>query len=118
MSKQPKIKTYVLRVSRNFPKGHPSAGQFTHFKDMILLAIGMENDMPFEWNKLHTMRGNVAYWLKAAEEINAGRAILSLRQWEGGAIPEQVPGICPANQDRRATCCISYSFERCKRFTG
>ena len=33
--------------------------------------------------KKHTIRGNYQYWAKKAEQINAGKMVLSIRQWTG-----------------------------------
>ena len=59
--------TYVLTVSQKFPATHKKAGQPTGFP----LAIK------------HTIRGNYDLWAKRFEKINAGKAILSVRIWEG-----------------------------------
>lgn len=67
-----KIKTYILMLSREFPKTHPRAGEPTDFMSK------KEADV-----KIHTIRNNVALWEHRAEEINAGRAVLSVRQWSG-----------------------------------
>lgn len=57
-------------VAKVFPGYHPRAGQPTGFKEKILAG-----------EKIHTIRGNYELWKARAEEINAGRAVLSLRQW-------------------------------------
>ena len=67
-----KLKTYVLMLSREFPKTHPRAGEPTDFKTKKEEGV-----------KKHTFRGNVELWEHRSEEINAGRAILSVRQWSG-----------------------------------
>ena len=67
-----KIKTYVLMLSRVFPNTHPRAGEPTGFKAKKEGGV-----------KKHTIRGNFDLWQSRAEEINAGRAILSVRQWSG-----------------------------------
>ncbi|HWK58719.1 MAG TPA: hypothetical protein VNQ80_15355 [Parapedobacter sp.] len=66
-----KKKTYVLTVSKVFLKGHPRAGQPTNFRQLIL-----------EGKKIHTIRAG-EYWRKVAEEVNAGNAVLSVRDWIG-----------------------------------
>jgi hypothetical protein len=90
-----KKKVYVLMVSRVFPKTHPKSGQETYFKEKILRnCVGFIHPHisfdPFELNlinfpdpKLHTIRGSYNLWKKRADKINAGEAILSLRQWSG-----------------------------------
>lgn len=67
-----KKKTYILMLSKVFPVTHPRAGQPTGFKEKKEKGI-----------KKHTLRMNVELWEHRAEEINAGRAILSIRQWSG-----------------------------------
>ena len=64
--------TYVLTVSQKFPTTHKKAGQSTGFP----LAIK-------HYDKIHTIRGNYDLWAKRFEKINAGKAILSVRIWEG-----------------------------------
>jgi hypothetical protein len=66
------LKTYVITVSKNFMVSHSKAGQPTGFKEMIEKGV-----------KLHTIRGNYNYWAKIVRNVNAGKAILSLRQWTG-----------------------------------
>ena len=65
-------KTYVLIVSINFPKTHKRAGAPTGFPTSIIFEI-----------KKHTLRKNYPLWKKRVDEINAGRAVLSVRYWEG-----------------------------------
>lgn len=66
------MKTYVLTVSQNFPKTHPRSGEPTNFPTAIQSG-----------KKKHTIRGNYDLWAKRFEQINAGKAILSVRVWEG-----------------------------------
>ncbi len=66
------MKTYVLTVSDKFPKNHPKSGEPTNFP----LSIK-------HYDKIHTIRGNYALWEKRFEKINTGKAILSVRVWEG-----------------------------------
>lgn len=70
--KEKKIKTYVLTLSKTFMKGHPKAGQPTNFREKFLNG-----------EKIHTIRGNYPLWEKRLNEVREGRAILSIRQWEG-----------------------------------
>ena len=38
----------------------------------------------YGWDKkIHTIRGSYDHWAHVAEEVNAGRGVLSLRQWTG-----------------------------------
>jgi hypothetical protein len=59
-------------VSEFFPKTHSKAGKPTGFP----LAIK-------HYDKIHTIRGNYDLWAKRFAKINAGKAILSVRIWEG-----------------------------------
>ena len=73
--KQFKIKymiTYVLTISQKFPKTHIRSGGETNFYPLILRG-----------KKKHTIRGNYELWAKRFEKIKAGKAILSIRIWEG-----------------------------------
>ena len=72
-------KTYVITVSTVFPKTHPKAGQPTNFVQQIIDTFH-PNKPP---GKIHTIRENFEYWSKVAEEVNSGRAVLSLRTWSG-----------------------------------
>lgn len=66
------MKTYVLTVSKEFPTTHYKAGEQTCFIEKITKG-----------EKIHTIRDNVELWAKRAIEINAGRAVLSVRVWSG-----------------------------------
>lgn len=66
-----KKKTFVLTVSKVFMKGHPLAGHPTNFKGQILSG-----------RKIHTIRAG-DYWKKVADQVNAGEAVLSVREWSG-----------------------------------
>lgn len=68
-------KTYVLTVSKNFPKTHAKAGQTTGFVDNITRLFTPE------CKKIHTIRSNYELWERRAKEINEGNAILSIRYW-------------------------------------
>lgn len=52
-------------------KGHPKVGQPTGFKEKYLAG-----------DKIHTIREGM-YWEKVVREVNAGRAVLSVREWSG-----------------------------------
>lgn len=72
MKKQPKKKVYVIMVSRTYPATHPRKGQETNFPAAIISE-----------DKRHTCRGNYALWYKKSLEVQAGRAVISLRYWSG-----------------------------------
>ena len=65
-------KLAVLLLSVNYMVWHSKAGKPTGFAAAFKAGI-----------KLHTMRGNYAYWARKAELINSGKMELSIRQWEG-----------------------------------
>jgi len=59
-------------ISKTFPSYHSRNGEPTHFKEKIL-----------EGKKIHTIRQNFALCEKRAKKVNAGLAVVSLREWEG-----------------------------------
>jgi len=67
-----KVKTYILIVSSIFPKTHIRAGEQTLFKEKIL-----------KFEKIHTIRSNKELWKKRIDEVNQGKALLSIRTWNG-----------------------------------
>ena len=73
------MKNYIITLSKTFPVTHARAGQPTDFKEKLLAAINSYG----EWMKNHTLRANYELWKKRFEEIDAGRACLSIRQWTG-----------------------------------
>ena len=72
LSKLDNMKTYVLTLSKVFPKTHARAGEPTEFREKFLKK-----------EKIHTIRANYELWRKRIKEIQAGRAVLSVRQWTG-----------------------------------
>ncbi len=74
MKKEIKMKCYEVMVSTKLPATHPCAGRPTDFERLVLEGI-----------KITTMRGKYAKWLKRIEEINEGKAYLSLRVWDGAS---------------------------------
>lgn len=78
------MKNYVLTVSRYFPSGHKRAGDRTLFVEKICLTSdGLRAIYKNVSPKIHTIRANFGLWKKRFGEIEAGRACLSLRYWEG-----------------------------------
>lgn len=80
------MKTYVLILSKVFPKTHKRAGEATEFEINCLLGI-----------KKHTIRTNYTLWEKRIAEIQQGKAVLSVRQCSG------VPYRSPQVEIRRLT---------------
>ena len=83
-----KLKTYVLTVRTTFPVTHPRKGDQTYFVEKIQKALGMLVELPGDAvidldEKRHTVRANYEYWEKCMKEVQAGRAIISLRYWKG-----------------------------------
>jgi hypothetical protein len=70
--KKTKLKTYVITVSKKFLGKHPKSGKPTDFKSKIL-----------DGTKVHTIRGNYKYWERIVKNVNAGKGVLSVRQWSG-----------------------------------
>jgi hypothetical protein len=91
--KNMKLKTYALTVSRRFPVKHPKAGHLTMFVEQIRRGTcKMPNECDCCENvkydcstlsKLHTIRANYELWKKRFDEVNEGKAVLSLRYWTG-----------------------------------
>ena len=88
------MKTFVVTVSRTFPKTHKRAGEQTYFADKISCAVfcpGDCSDCNFHKPKVHTIRANYELWEKRAKQINDGKAILSIRYWSG--LPYRSPQV-------------------------
>lgn len=66
------MKKYILIVSQVFPGTHPRKGWLTLFGPKILNS-----------KKKHTIRENYALWKKRIDEVNAGKAVISVRYWTG-----------------------------------
>lgn len=66
------MKTYVIILSKTFPKSHPRSGQETGFGLSFMSG-----------QKIHTVRGNYPLWEKRLEEVQKGTAVLSVREWTG-----------------------------------
>ena len=79
-----KIKTYVITLSMVFPESHTKAGRNTFFKEAITNGIeGDHEKYEYQHFKIHTVRNNYELWKKRIDEVNAGKAIISIRQWTG-----------------------------------
>ena len=66
------LKTHVITVSVKFPKKGIVVPRPTGFKKKILSG-----------DKKHTVRQNYDFWKKRIDEVNEGKAFLSVRQWSG-----------------------------------
>ena len=96
-----KKKIYVLMLSTAFPRTHSNRIYPTYFKERFLLGQGypdcvVPQDLSGEnisncnscgracfLVKLHTIRANYPLWEKRIKDIQAGNAVLSIRQWTG-----------------------------------
>ncbi|WP_404273979.1 hypothetical protein [Olivibacter sp. EAT-5] len=58
-------------ISKTFMRDHPKCGKPTNFKEKILSG-----------QKIHTIRLGIG-WKKITGEVNAGIAVLSVREWSG-----------------------------------
>ena len=76
------MKTFVLLVSRTFPKGHKMEGEQTFFVEKILAALGFPYLNDENIKKFHTCRKNYELWAKRIKEVQEGKAVLSLRYWQ------------------------------------
>lgn len=87
------MKTYVIILSKFFPKGHRREGEPTEFDSSFTagqISVKCEKCKTcmcmgecFTKTKLHTIRGNYALWEKRINEVVAGNAVLSIREWSG-----------------------------------
>lgn len=49
--------------------------------------------------KLHTIRANYSYWKKRIDEIQKGKAVLSIRKWSGKPYRSEQIEICKLGKD-------------------
>lgn len=95
------MKTYVITLSRKFPKGHRKEGEPTFFKEQLQNAILADagvsacdcckyetrdcgacgHEATKFHKKLHTIRANYDLWAKRFEQIKRGEACISVREW-------------------------------------
>ena len=97
-----KVKTYVLTVSRTFPKYHKRAGQDTLFVEKIACALFCNGDCDecnFKQKKIHTIRANYDLWAKRIEQVQNGEAIISLRYWSGKPYNTKQIEFCQLDKD-------------------
>ena len=85
------MKTFILTLSKNFPKTHKRAGEKTNFSQKLQLGIkNIPNSVMYDEEcdlvmdrKIHTIRSNFDLWSKRIEQVQKGEAILSIRYWSG-----------------------------------
>lgn len=86
------MKTYVITLSKTFPKGHQREGESTNFDKKFLLGIGACPDCSIGnkcnsclkrmcFKLIHTIRANYPLWKKRIAEVERGEACLSVRKW-------------------------------------
>jgi hypothetical protein len=66
------LKIYVITMMVKFPTQAPHVAVTTGFKKKLLSG-----------EKKTTIRQNYEFWKKRIDEVNAGRAVISVRQWSG-----------------------------------
>jgi len=96
-----KTKTYVLMVSTQFPAYHKRKGEETYFPEKIMNGIQKEvNELDIDTvdKKIHTIRTNYAWWEKRINNIQAGKAELSIRYW-------LLPGGCYTKGNKQIEIC-------------
>lgn len=82
------MKTYVITLSKTFPKTHKRAGEPTNFRTLFETGV-----------KKHTIRANYPLWKKRMEEVQEGKACLSIRQWSGKPYASKQEEICRLSAD-------------------
>lgn len=80
-------------ISTKYPAYHPKAGQDTYFEIKLQNGIkGYASDMLLYYDKdfnivserkIHTIRTNYTLWSERIKEVQAGKAVLSIRTWSG-----------------------------------
>lgn len=102
------MKTYVLTVSRYFPKTHKRAGEETNFVEKIihaviqkgiLRALNAKSVTGLNDCKIHTIRSNYELWAKRIKEIQEGNAILSIRYWSDKPYNSKQVEICQLDKN-------------------
>lgn len=99
------MKTYVITLSRVFPAKHPRKGEQTNFDVKLLNAVWRAHNMsiglPQYGMKLHTIRSNYALWSRRFKQIEAGKAVLSIRYWSGKPYHSKQMEICKLTKEDR-----------------
>ena len=83
------MKTFILTLSKNFPKTHKRAGESTDFIEKLVCSLSCPGECAIcdidqtKFKKIHTIRSNFDLWSKRIEQVQKGEAILSIRYWSG-----------------------------------
>jgi hypothetical protein len=79
------MKTYVITLSKSFLIKHSKSGEPTNFRDAFNAGqvFNRGSECLYLRPKLHTIRANYPLWEKRIKEVQAGNAVLSVRQWTG-----------------------------------
>lgn len=83
------MKTFVLTLSKYFPKTHKRAGESTDFIKKLVCSLSCPGDCSIcdidqtKFKKIHTIRANYELWTKRIDQIQKGEARLSIRYWSG-----------------------------------
>lgn len=82
---------FLPKIWKGLPKIHRMDKEYTIWSTMPRRMADGHWQIPHTWGddmrdksflpKIHTIRDNYQYWARIAVEVNAGRGILSLRQW-------------------------------------
>ena len=97
------MKSYVITLSQQFPAKHPRKGEPNNFNAQLLNAVWKAHNMsvgfPQFGMKLHTIRANYELWSKRFKQIDAGKAILSIRYWTGKPYRSKKMEICKLTKE-------------------
>ena len=97
------MKTYVLTLSKTFPAKHPRKGEPTNFDAQVLNSVWSAHNMSLRYMKfgikLHTIRSNYELWSKRFEQIDEGKACLSIRYWIGKPYHSKQFEICKLTKE-------------------
>lgn len=90
------MKTYVITLSKVFPFYHSRKGEPTNFRAAFKAGqlFMKDADIFCVFPKLHTIRANYELWEKRFEQIEKGKAQLSIRQWSGKPYHSEQELIC------------------------
>lgn len=80
------MKTYVIILSKTFPKSHPLSGQETGFGSSFKSG-----------QKIHTVRGNYPMWKKRFEEVQERDCCFVCQRMDGHAVQKPSEGTSEAD---------------------